>query len=41
MPMTSWTAPRARRYEAVSAGREDNRGSEAKTDSLDSSTRTS
>ena len=39
MPMTSWNAPRARQYETVSADREDNRGSEAKTDSL-SSTRT-
>ncbi len=38
--MTSWTAPRARQYETVSAGREDNRGSEAKTNGAESNTRT-
>ena len=42
MPMTSWTAPRARRYEKVNVARDRNRQSEAQAtaDELESSTRT-
>ena len=40
IPMTRRTTPRVRRYENVSAGREENRMPEAEADRIESSTRT-
>ena len=40
MPLTRWTTPRARRYEKLSAGREENRMPEAEADRIESSTHT-